>query len=133
MPIYEYVCRECGRRSSLLFRSFSSVEEAPHCPHCQSAKLSRVPSRLGAVRVSHRASSVGDLHAVDPRRAAESLSRQYDEVGIDPGRGFEDVAKRVAAGDSAETLHEAVKEARKNEQNAPSVSEGQGKTSQVDA
>ncbi len=124
MPIYEYVCKECGRKSSLLFRSFSSVEETPHCPHCNSIDLSRVQSRLGMVRVSQSASSSGELHAVDPRQAAESLSRQYDKAGIDPGRGFEEVAKRVAAGDSAETLHEAVKEARKNEQNTSSTSDG---------
>ena len=115
MPIYEYVCQECGRKSSLLFRSFSSVEETPHCPHCDSTALTRVQSRLGMVRVTGNASSTGELQAVDPRRAAENLSRQYDQAGIDPGRGFEEVAKRVAAGDSAETLHEAVKEARKNE------------------
>jgi hypothetical protein len=79
-------------------------------------------SRIGMVRVSPGASSSGELRAVDPRRAAEGLSRQYDAAGIDPGRGFEEVAKRVAAGDSAETLHEAVKEARKNEPNVSSAS-----------
>ncbi len=124
MPIYEYVCKECGRKSSLLFRSFSSVEETPHCPHCDSIQLSRMQSRIGMVRVSHSASSSGELRAVDPRHAAENLSRQYDAAGIDPGRGFEEVAKRVAAGDSVDTLHEAVKEARKNEPNVSSASEG---------
>ncbi len=128
MPIYEYVCQACGRRASLLFRSFSSVEETPHCPHCDSIELSRVPSRLGMIRVSQSVSRTGELQAIDPRRAAESLSRQYDNAGIDPGRGFEEVAKRVAAGDSAETLHEAVKEARKNEQNTSPTSDGKGTT-----
>ena len=123
MPIYEYVCQKCGRKSSLLFRSFASVEETPHCPHCDSIEMSRVQSRLGMIRVSHSASRAGELHAIDPRRATENLSRQYDDAGIDPGRGFEDVAKRVAAGDSVETLHEAVKEARKNEPNTSSTSD----------
>ena len=122
MPIYEYVCQKCGRKSSLLFRSFASVEDTPHCPHCDSTALTRVQSRLGMVRVTGNSSSAGELHAVDPRRATENLSRQYDEAGIDPGRGFEDVAKRAAAGDSAETLHEAVKEARKKEKKASSAS-----------
>lgn len=123
MPIYEYVCQKCGRKSSLLFRSFASVEETPHCPHCDSIELSRVQSRLGIIRVSHSASHTGELRRIDPRRAAENLSRQYDDAGIDPGRGFEEVAKRVAAGDSVETLHEAVKEARKDGPNISSTSE----------
>ena len=124
MPLYEYVCKECGRKSSLLFRSYSSVEETPHCPHCNSSQLSRMQSRIGMVRVSPGASSSGELRAVDPRRAAENLSRQYDAAGIDPGRGFEEVAKRVAAGDSVEMLHEAVQQARQNEPNVSSASEG---------
>ena len=115
MPIYEYKCKACGKRSSLLFRSFSSVEEHPRCPHCRSRKLSRVLSTPGRVRVSPGASESGELRAVDPRKAAESLSRQYDQAGIDPGSGFEEVAKRAARGDSPETLKEAVQEARRNE------------------
>jgi hypothetical protein len=43
------------------------------------------------------------------------MSRTYDQTGIDPGQGFEDVAKRAAAGDSPQELKEAVKEARKKE------------------
>jgi hypothetical protein len=43
------------------------------------------------------------------------VSRHYDQAGIDPGRGFEEVARRAAAGDSPETLKEMVAEARKSE------------------
>ena len=115
MPIYEYVCKACGKRSSLLFRSFASVEAKPRCPHCHSLRLSRQLSRPGLVRVSPGASEAGQLRAVDPRKAVESLSAQYDKAGIDPGSGFEEVAQRAAAGDSPETLQEAVKEMRQNE------------------
>src|SRR5262245_505780 len=115
MPIYEYECGECGRRSSILYRSYAGVEEAPRCRHCDSATLSRVPSRPGLIRSGQGAPGAGELRAGEPRRAVENLSRQYDQAGIDPGRGFEEIARRAAAGDRPEALKEMVKEARKEE------------------
>jgi putative FmdB family regulatory protein len=115
VPIYEYVCKACGKKSSLLFRSFSSVEEKQRCPHCNSRRLARVLSRPAVIRVSRGASDSGELRPVNPRKAVENLSRQYEESGIDAGTEFKDVAKRAAAGDSPETLHEIVQEARRGQ------------------
>jgi putative FmdB family regulatory protein len=115
MPIYEYVCKACGKRSSLLFRSYSSIEAKPRCPHCNSLKLRRALSAPGLIRARSASDSSGELRAVDPRKAVESLSRQYDQAGIDPGGGFEEVAKLAARGDSPDTLKEAVQEAKQNE------------------
>lgn len=116
MPIYEYICRACGKHSSLLFRSFGSVEEKPRCPHCNSLKLHRALSKPAMIRVSRGAAETsGELRAVEPRKAVEHLSRQYDQSGTDPGGGFEEVAKLAARGDSPDTLKEAVQEARQNE------------------
>ena len=118
MPIYEYECGACGRRSSILFRTYAGVEEAPHCRHCDSVALTRVPSRPGLIHSAPGASQAGELRAVEPRRAVDDLSRQYDKAGIDPGRGFEEVAQRAAAGDRPEELKEIVKAARKNERSS---------------
>jgi putative FmdB family regulatory protein len=115
MPIYEYECGACRRRSSILFRTYGDVEESPRCRHCGAAALTRVPSRPALIRGAARADDGGELRAVDPRRAVESVNRHYDQAGIDPGRGFEEVARRAAAGDSPETLKEMVAEARKSE------------------
>jgi putative FmdB family regulatory protein len=114
MPIYEYICSACGRHSSILFRSYAGAEESPRCAHCDSAALRRAVSRPGMIRATG-AQDTGELRPVDPRRAVETMSRQYDKAGIDPGRGFDEVARRAAAGDSPEALKEVVKEARKNE------------------
>jgi putative FmdB family regulatory protein len=115
MPIYEYECSACSRRSSILFRSYANVEDAPHCRHCDSIALTRVPSRPSLITTTASPSDTGALRAVEPRRAVENLSRQYDKAGVDPGRGFEEVARRAAAGDRPETLKEIVAEARKTE------------------
>ena len=74
---------------------------------------SRIPSRPSRIQVTRTASEASSaLQAIDPRKAVESLSRQYDQAGIDPGRGFAEVAKRAAAGDAPGELKEAVQAAR---------------------
>ena len=42
MPIYEYRCEECGKRSSALLTSYSSPD--PVCPHCGKPALRRLVS-----------------------------------------------------------------------------------------
>ena len=126
MPTYEYACSACGRVSEIWFRSFAQAEqEAPPCEHCGSTALDRLISRPGLIR-SSSTSQPGTLRRVDPRKAVEHMSRQYDQAGVDPGGGFEEVARRAAVGDSPETLKEAVNEARKNETQASSSSSSKG-------
>ena len=50
MPIYEYTCDACNRRASLFFRSLSSVEDNPECPHCGEQRLRRRMSRVWSRR-----------------------------------------------------------------------------------
>jgi len=115
MPIYEYKCNNCENTSSIFFRSIKSVDtESVKCQHCASSSLKRLISRPGRIQ-SKGEPSEGDLRAVDPRKTVESMSRQYDNAGIDPGTGFDEVARQVAAGKSPETLKEVIKEARKKE------------------
>jgi putative FmdB family regulatory protein len=47
MPIYEYRCEECGKRSSALLSSFSSPD--PVCPHCGKPALHRLVSTFATV------------------------------------------------------------------------------------
>lgn len=128
MPIYEYKCDDCGQTSSIFFRSLSSVEkESAKCEHCGSSSLERLISQLGRIQSKGETGS-GELRVVDPRKSVESLSRQYDNAGIDPGKGFEEVARQAASGKSPETLKEVIKEARENEPKKPLSSKtGKGK------
>lgn len=50
MPIYEYRCEECGKRSSSLLSSFSSPD--PACPHCGKKALRRLVSTFATVSSS---------------------------------------------------------------------------------
>jgi putative FmdB family regulatory protein len=48
MPIYEYRCDACGKRSSALLGSYSSPD--PACPHCGKKRLQRLISSFATVR-----------------------------------------------------------------------------------
>src|SRR5438067_11419890 len=48
MPIYEYRCAACGKRSSALLPTYSSPD--PACPHCNKAELKRLVSTFATVR-----------------------------------------------------------------------------------
>ena len=91
MPIYEYECRGCRRRVSILVRSLSS-QEAPRCPRCDSAALHRLMSRFATVKSEDARldsmsdpSQFGDLDENDPRSVARMMKRMGDEMGEDMG------------------------------------------------
>jgi putative FmdB family regulatory protein len=43
MPIYEYVCKSCGEKFSLLQR-VNATEKDTSCPKCHSAEVKKVMS-----------------------------------------------------------------------------------------
>ena len=47
MPIYEYRCEECGKRSTSLLPSYSTPD--PPCPHCGKPALRRLVSTFATV------------------------------------------------------------------------------------
>ena len=60
MPIYEYRCDDCGKRSSSLLPSFSSPD--PPCPHCGKPGLRRLVSTFATV---HSGDEGGDDFGAD--------------------------------------------------------------------
>jgi putative FmdB family regulatory protein len=57
VPIYEYRCEECGKRSSALLMIYSSPD--PACPHCGKPALRRLVSTFATVS-SGESESGGD-------------------------------------------------------------------------
>lgn len=68
MPIYEYRCEECGKRSSTLLASYSSPD--PSCPHCGKPALRRLVSTFATI-----GSGESDLDA------GEDMGGEHDEFG----------------------------------------------------
>jgi putative FmdB family regulatory protein len=50
MPIYEYRCEACGKKSSTLLASYSSPD--PVCPHCGKPALRRLVSTFATTGAS---------------------------------------------------------------------------------
>ena len=58
VPIYEYRCEECGKRSSTLLSSYSSPD--PPCPHCGKPALRRLVSTFATTGGSESGLDGGD-------------------------------------------------------------------------
>jgi len=104
VPIYEYECRGCNRRVSLLIRSLASAE-APRCPRCGSAELSRLMSRFASpkseearLEAAADPSQFGDLDENDPQSVARFVKRMGDATGEDLGDDLGE-AMEAAAGE----------------------------------
>ncbi|HEV2056477.1 MAG TPA: zinc ribbon domain-containing protein [Methylomirabilota bacterium] len=104
MPIYEYECRGCNRRVSLLVRSLASPE-APRCPRCGSVELSRLMSRFATpksedarLEAAADPSQFGDLDENDPQAVARFVKRMGEATGEDLGDDLGE-AMEAAAGE----------------------------------
>jgi len=95
MPIYEYRCRKCHRKSEIItFRV--SEEIAPECGHCGSAEVERIPSRV-RVRMSEETrmervadpSNLSGLDESDPKSMAKWMKAMSREMGDDSGEDFD--------------------------------------------
>jgi len=111
MPVYEYVCRACGRRARL-FMTFAEYDRAtPVCPHCGRAELRRRVSRVAIARSeSSRLDSLMDDRALagldedDPRAMGQMMRRMSDELGEDMGGDFDEVVGRLESGESPASI-----------------------------
>ncbi len=118
MPIYEYRCRKCRRRVSILFRSFSEAETVqPHCTHCGHDELDRLVSRVATVksedaRLDSMADDMdfGDLDENDPRSIGRWMKKMSAEMGEDLGDEFHEAVDRLESGQSLDEIEEAMPE-----------------------
>jgi putative FmdB family regulatory protein len=123
MPIYEYRCRDCRRKVSLFFRTFSDIPAEPACPRCGGTHLSRLISRVAVVRSEDSRlddltdpSALGDLDEDDPKSIARWMRKMGSESGEEMPEEFGEVIDRLESGQSPEEIEQAV----------PGLAEGMG-------
>jgi putative FmdB family regulatory protein len=106
MPIYEYRCLACKRRTSVLLRSVSSPVRAA-CEHCGSARLSRLMSKFavhgGGIDLDNPSGMEG-IDESDPRAMARFMRQMGEESGEAMEPEFEEMIGRMEAGESPESL-----------------------------
>jgi putative FmdB family regulatory protein len=107
MPIYEYYCNACKKRSSFLLLR-ATEEITPFCKGCKSTDVTRVISRVAVLRSEERRmeslldpSTLGDLDENDPRSVERLMKRMGSELGDELGEGFEEEMEQALASDDA--------------------------------
>ena len=104
MPVYEYRCPACRRRTSAFFLTYGEVV-APACPHCgqPTVKLvslfSTVKSEEARADEMSDPSMFGDLDESDPRSVARWARRMGKELGEDLGPEFDEMVDAVERGE----------------------------------
>jgi len=124
MPIYEYRCRDCKKKVSVFFRTLSAVDHnAARCPQCGGKNLSRLVSRVRALRSEEsRLDNLADdsmlsgLDENDPKSMGRMLRKMARETGEDMPPEFDEAMGRLEAGESPESI----------EQSMPELAEGMG-------
>lgn len=106
MPIYEYLCLDCRKRSSILVLSPSAASHLV-CTHCQSARLERLLSRFASPKSDEaRMESLADddtlagLDEQDPASMERLMKRMGNEMGEDFG---DDMAQAVDSPDETDS------------------------------
>lgn len=91
MPIYEYRCRQCGKRTTRLVLSVSAAPQQT-CTHCHSADLERLLSRFASPKSDEaRLEALADpshlsgLDENDPASMERFIRKMGQEMGEDLG------------------------------------------------
>jgi putative FmdB family regulatory protein len=108
MPIYEYECANCHRRTSVLTTRISERVRAT-CPHCGGKKLRRLMSRFAMPKSEEQRlnrlsdpSSLGDFDENDPKSVARVMKKMGQEMGDDfSGEDFDQAMEEMESGGDA--------------------------------
>jgi len=91
MPLYEYRCHDCKKRSTILVLNLANQTPAA-CSHCTSARVERILSRFASPKSEEaRLETLADpghlagLDENDPRSMARFMKNMGEEMGEDLG------------------------------------------------
>jgi putative FmdB family regulatory protein len=87
MPLYEYRCLDCNKRSTALVLSLANQAPAA-CPHCKSARVERIMSRFASPKSEEarlealaNPSNLAGLDENDPQSMAQFMKKMGKEMG----------------------------------------------------
>src|SRR5262249_49142317 len=103
---YEYRCRTCGRKVTVLTLRVSERVEAA-CEHCGGTKLDRLMSRFSLGRSDDQRLD-DPAHDPSSRRGGESdpksgrrwMRKMGDELGPDAGEDFDEIVDDIERGEA---------------------------------
>jgi putative FmdB family regulatory protein len=104
MPIYEYRCAGCRRKTTVLTLRVSEAVD-PVCEHCGGRQLTRLLSRFAMVRSEDDRfdsltsdAALGDVDENDPKSMARWMRKMGSELGEDAGDDFGEMVDELEAG-----------------------------------
>ena len=105
MPIYEYECEKCHRRTSVLTLRVSE-KARPVCGKCGSTAMHRLMSRFAMPRSEEARmdrlsdpSNFGDLDESDPKSLARAMRKMGSEMGDEfGGAEFDEAIDELESG-----------------------------------
>lgn len=117
MPVYEYRCTACRRRSSHLFRTFAAATTTPACPHCgaQPEQMTKLVSRVAVMKSEDSRledladpSMFGDVDENDPRSVARWARKLGQQLGEDVPDDYQEMVEQLESGEGSEDAEGAV-------------------------
>ncbi len=106
MPIYEYRCLACNKRTSVFTRSVGAKVNAA-CEHCGGKKLTRLMSKFavhGAPIDFENDSAMSNIDENDPRQMARLMRQMGEESGEALEPEMEHMLSRLEAGENPEAV-----------------------------
>jgi putative FmdB family regulatory protein len=101
MPIYEYRCSDCGKKTQVLTLSVKSAVE-PKCRHCCGLNLRKLVSRVAVLRSEESRlesladpSSLSGLDENDPKSVARWMKKMGKEMGEETGEDFDQEVEKA--------------------------------------
>jgi putative FmdB family regulatory protein len=107
MPVYEYRCAACRRRSSQFFRTFAAVA-TPACPHCGAPpeQMTKLISRVAVMKSEESRlddladpSMFADVDENDPRSVARWARKLGQQLGDDLPEDYGEMVDQLESGD----------------------------------
>jgi putative FmdB family regulatory protein len=94
MPLYEYLCLDCKKHSTILVLNLTNQTQAG-CSHCASARVERILSRFASPKSEEaRLEALADpdnlagLDENDPQSMTRFMKKMGQEMGEDLGEDF---------------------------------------------
>jgi putative FmdB family regulatory protein len=110
MPLHEYRCKDCGRKSTRLVLR-KEDEASLECEHCGSGKLKKLISRVAihkteASRLSELDTSKqpDESYYSDNRNIGLRAKKRMKELGVDLGDAFEEKLEKARTTTNIEDL-----------------------------
>lgn len=104
MPLYEYRCLDCKKRSTILVLSLTKQTPAA-CSHCKSLRVERILSRFASPKSEEARlealadpSNLAGLDENDPQSMARFMEKMGKEMGDELGDDFSETIDQDKTG-----------------------------------